>query len=127
MIAAELKSIAKQIDLNHVDNTALRIAFGIACVIRVETSLTDARVITALQIGKRYPHDAGHIELQQAANAAAAALDGRALDAAGYASYASVYAYSSSSVTDVLSYRDKHKWQVDKLKTMADEYADRAG
>ena len=54
MIAPELKNIAKQLDLSSANNSQIRIAFGIACATRVETSLTDATIISALQVDKRY-------------------------------------------------------------------------
>ncbi len=149
MIAPELEKIGKQIDLNSVDNTLLRIAFGVACATRVETSLSDETIIDALQVGKRYVLDVNDEELRRAAvdassacrrhqgsnsldgsgNAAvsssysvAAALRGRALEAAGYAAYAAVYAYSSSAVTDIAAYRDEHKWQINTLNTLLDEH-----
>ena len=147
MVAPELQKIGKQIELNSAENTPLRIAFGIACVTRVEASLTDATIIDALQVGKRYLQKADDDGLRKAATdalsacrshqgsnsfdgsgnaavsssyAVAAALGGRALEAAGYAAYAAVYAYSCSSVTDVASYQDEHRWQINTLKTLID-------
>lgn len=148
MIAPELINMAEQVKLDSVASTQLRVRFGVACAERVKTSLTDATIIAALQVGKRCAEKLDEGELQAAAQlaaaacrshrgsnsfdgsgnaavsasyAVAAALQGRALDAAGYAAYAAVYAYSSSSVTDVASYRDEHNWQVNTLKTLLQE------
>ena len=151
MIATELKSIAEQVDLDNAGNSLLRVCFGVACAERVETFLTDATIIEALQVGKRCAGISVDGELQKAAKicaaacrshrgsnsfdgagnaavsasyAVAAALSGRALEAAGYTAYAAVYAYSSSSVTDVSAYRDEHNWQINTLKTLLKAHAE---
>ncbi len=148
MISEELKALAIAIELDQNDNFKLRIEFGIACVQRVEGFLTDAEVIHALAIGKEYIRNKTDLEnLKRAANSAskaaqshvgsgsldgsgsaavsvsrgvAAALHGRALEAAGYAAYASVYSYSASAVTDLAAYVPEQSWQFAKLNELAE-------
>lgn len=143
MISEELKNLAKSIDLDNEDNFELRVNFGIACIQRVKGLLTDDQIIEALIIGEKYiRHECSRSELDNAAvsaarnaqshagsgsldgsgNAAvsvsrgvAAALHGRALEASAYASYASVYSYSASAVTDLSAYEPEQKWQITKL------------
>lgn len=49
----------------------------------------------------------------------AAALAGRSLQAAGYAAYASVYAYTNRAVSDPAACADEHRWQVARLRELA--------
>ena len=51
--------------------------------------------------------------------AVAQALQGRALDAAAYAAYASVYAYGGYAISDPASFDDEFKWQVEKFRELA--------
>lgn len=149
MITKELEKLAQTIDLDSEDNFELRVKFGIACIQRVKGLLTDDQIIEALAIGERYIQEGGgRSELYNAAasatqiaqshagsgsldgsgNAAvsvsrgvAAALHGRALEASGYASYASVYSYSASAVTDISAYAPEQQWQIDKLRELSND------
>lgn len=149
----ELKRLASTINLDHEDCFKLRVRFGIACIERVEHLLTDESIRGSLSIGKAYLvgecrtdelHDAalnasrlarshpGSGLIDGAGNAAvstshgvAAALAGRALDAAGYAAYASVYSYASHAVTDLSAYKSEHDWQIAKLVALAEDIDDR--
>ena len=44
---------------------------------------------------------------------------GRALDAAAYVAYASVYAYGGYAISDPASFDDEFKWQVEKFRELA--------
>ena len=143
----ELIQLAQIVELDNDDNFSLRIEFALACVERVEHLLTDQSVVDTLAIGKTYvAGKSNRAQLQEAAKTAsklarshpgsggidgannaavstshgvAAALAGRALEAAAYAAYASVYSYASYAVTDMSAYRTEHEWQVGKLKSLA--------
>jgi len=132
----ELKQLAEETRLEDEDHFDLRVGFGIACVERVEHLLTQSVVIGALTIGKRYfTGECNRQDLSEAAAKAAeasrnhagsnsldgsgsvgvstsygvaAALAGRALEAAEYAAYASVYSYASYAVTDLSAYNVSH-------------------
>lgn len=147
MISEELKKLAIEIDLDNEDNFELRIKFGIACIQRVKGLLTDDKIIEDLAIGEKYiQNECSRSELDNAAasateiaqshagsgsldgsgNAAvsvsrgvAAALYGRALEASAYATYASVYSYSASTVTDLSAYAPEQKWQIAKLSELS--------
>lgn len=147
MQAEELDKLAKQIQLESEDSFRLRISFAIACVERVQHLLIDQDILQALETGKRYcAEEADSKQLAEAASRAAefarsqkgtnsldgsgsaavssshgvaAALAGRALDAAGYAAYAKVYSYASHAVTDASAYADEHRWQLAKLQELA--------
>jgi hypothetical protein len=54
-----------------------------------------------------------------ATHAVADALAGRALDAASYAAYAAVYAYSGSAVTDPSAFDQEFRWQVGELERLS--------
>jgi hypothetical protein len=114
---------------------------------RVEHLLTDNSMIEMLAIGKAFVSGkSNERELEEAAvkasevarshpgsssldgagsaavstsHGVAAALAGRALVAAEYAAYASVYSYASHAVTDLTAYEDDHAWQVNKLRELA--------
>jgi hypothetical protein len=51
--------------------------------------------------------------------ALANALAGRALEAASYAAYASVYAYGGYAVSDASAFEPEHAWQADELRRLA--------
>jgi hypothetical protein len=146
MNPAELIQLAKRVDLDNQDQFRLRIAFGVACVEHVEQLLTDTAVIQSLSVGKafvagkRNEGDLAKAAITASASArshpgsssldgggsaavstsfgVAAALEGRALEAAEYAAYASVYSYASHAVTDITAYQDEHAWQINKLREL---------
>ena len=143
----QLTRLAEEIDLDCADQFKLRISFGVACMERVEHLLTDSSMIEMLAIGKAFVSGkCNERELEKAAGKAsevarshpgsssldgagsaavstshgvAAALAGRALVAAEYSAYASVYSYASHAVTDLAAYEDAHAWQVNKLQELA--------
>ena len=147
MISQELKSFAKEIELESETQFNLRIKFGVSCIQRVKGLLTDNQVIEALAIGEKFirgecgieelkcaaalatkaaQSHAGSGSLDGCGNAAvsvsrgvAAALSGRALEASEYAAYASVYSYASYAVTDLSAYAPEQNWQVSYLKELA--------
>lgn len=149
MICPELKQLARETKLDSDAYFALRVTFGLACIERVEHLLTDDDVINTLTVGKAFAlgesseanlitaattaaklarSHPGSGSIDGAANAAvsvshgvAAALAGRALDAAGYAAYASVYAYAGYAVTDIDAYNTEHQWQYRKLKSLVNQ------
>ena len=47
------------------------------------------------------------------------ALAGRALDAASYAAYATVYAYGGYAVNDPQSFEAEFAWQVERFRELA--------
>ena len=150
MIPAELKRLAGDADLDAENRFGLRIAFGLACIERVEHLLTDPDVIAALSQGKNFitgerdrqalqeaaasaataaRSHAGSNSLDGAGSAAvstshgvAAALAGRALEAAEYAAYAGVYSYASHAVTDLSAYAEEHRWQINKLSELIERF-----
>jgi hypothetical protein len=143
----ELRQLAQKVGLDSEDHIKLRVSFGIACIERVEHLLTDSSVIETLSIGKAFVlGECSDIDLSEAAvkaselarshpgsnsidgtgsaavstsHGVAAALAGRALEAAEYAAYASVYSYASHAVTDLSAYSDEHAWQTSKLNSLA--------
>lgn len=149
MNSPDLLQLASIVELDHESNFTLRVAFGIACIERVEHLLTNSSVNEAFSIGKRYLsgecsrqvlNDAslraselarshpGSGSIDGANSAAvttshgvAMALAGKALEAAGYAAYASVYSYASYAVTDISAYKSEHDWQLRILQSLADD------
>jgi hypothetical protein len=146
MNPAELIQLAQEAELDGADQFKLRIAFGIACIERVEHLLTDSSMIDTLSTGKAFvlgECDARELEaaaikasgiarghpgsgsLDGTGSAAVstshgvvAALAGHALEAAEYAAYANVYAYASYAVTDLAAYEDEHRWQINKFREL---------
>lgn len=146
MIPTELKNLAQDNDLDNDKHFELRVKFGIACIERAKHLLTDDTVISALTVGEDFIEGkCGVAELKRAANIAAesarshagsnsldgsgnaavsasygvaAALSGRALQAAEYAAYASVYSYASYAVTDLAAYEPEQNWQIAKLREL---------
>lgn len=147
MICADLKTLANQLELDDECNFMLRVAFGIDCINRVEHLLVDEDILACLMTGKdfvagnssreclddaatianaraRSHHGTNSVDGSGSAAVSssygvAAALAGHALQAAGYAAYASVYAYASHAVTEPSAYLAEHNWQVHKLRELA--------
>ncbi|MEM7408241.1 MAG: hypothetical protein AAF458_23330 [Pseudomonadota bacterium] len=141
-----LTALARTAHLDHDHNFDLRIAFGVACMQRVRHLIVSDEALEALDVAAAYV--LGEVDLdalQRAARATreiaashpgsgmidgsgtaavsattglARALEGRALDAAGYAAYAAVYAYSGSAVTDPRAYAEEFGWQYQTLAHM---------
>lgn len=139
-----LAELAVAAELAQPSQQALRLAFGLACVERVAHLLEDPRAAAGLEVLRRYVAgaadraalDAAAAELQAVARshrgspsldgsahaavsatyAVANALAGRALEAAGYAAYAAVYAYGGYAVSDPSAFAPEYAWQVQTLK-----------
>ncbi|MBI2770692.1 MAG: hypothetical protein HYX47_13780 [Burkholderiales bacterium] len=143
----QLSDLARELRLSGPANGALRLAFGLACAERVEHLLEDPRAVACLAVLKAHAAgtaDAGALdaaaqEIAQVANqhrgsnsidgaqhaavsatyAVANALAGRALEAAGYAAYASVYAYGGYAVSDPSAFEPEYAWQAAQLRRLA--------
>ncbi len=146
----ELRRLAQEVDLYGEDQFKLRVVFGVACIERIEHLLTDNSMIDALSIGKAFVSgECNERELEGAASRASqvarshsgsnsldgagsaavstshgvvAALEGRALEAAEYAAYASVYSQASYAVTDLSAYADEHAWQIGKFQELVKQF-----
>ena len=142
----ELELLAKTCALDDDQQRPLRLRFGFACANRVRHLLEDPRAIELLNVLQAYFADscdenvlaAAAAEAAQLANhhrgsvsidgtkhaavsatyAVANALAGRALDAADYAAYSTVYGYGVYAVNDPESFAPEHAWQVSTLRTM---------
>ena len=142
-----LARLAEDVGLLRADNAGLRLAFGLACVSRVQHLLEDPRALEGMAVLRECVErgcDAAALNAatQEAARIAnshrgsnsidgsahaavsatyalANALAGRALDAASYAAYASVYAYGGYAVTDPASFEPEFEWQRGELSRLA--------
>lgn len=141
-----LHQMALASNLSAPEAHRLRIAFGLACATRVRHLIESDAVLALLSRaqewlasgegaeslaplglaaqqqarshpGSRSIDGTAHAAVS-ATHAVAAALNGRALDAADYAAYAMVYAYSTAAVTDPQAYGEEHGWQVSVLQGM---------
>ena len=138
---SELHNLVAKIQLSDDAHRAMRYAFGLACAERVRQMLEDDRAIQLLDILKGYVEgrvdetalaaaatDAAHLanhhrgsnsidgskhSAVSATYAVANALAGRALDAADYAAYSTVYGYGSYAVNDPESFAPEYAWQVE--------------
>lgn len=152
---AELARLAARLQLDSPHQEALRLAFGLACAARVEHLLEDPRAVECLRALREFVGGTGGPDaLAQARDAIAAvanshrgsnsidgtahaavsatyavahALAGRALDAASYAAYATVYAYGGYAVNDPSAFEGEFGWQVRQLRVLAGLAADPAG
>ncbi len=125
----------------------MRYAFGLACAERVRQMLEDDRAIQLLDILKGYVegridktalaaaaaeaavlanHHRGSTSIDgtqhsavSATYAVANALAGRALEAADYAAYSTVYGYASYAVNDPESFAPEYAWQVNAFAAPA--------
>jgi hypothetical protein len=142
----ELARLAQEAGIDDPGNEPLRLAFGLACVDRVRHLLEDARAIECLgvlrafvggradavalaearaviaEVANRHP---GSKSLDGAAHAAvsatyavANALAGRALEAASYAAYASVYSYGGYAVNDPSAFEGEFAWQAGTFRDL---------
>jgi hypothetical protein len=152
MIPSQLAQLAREGAFEREASFRLRVRFGIACIERVEHLLTSSAVVACLAIGKQYLEgNATDVQLSRSATeaaqlatshagaasldgsgsaavsvsrGAAAALAGRALEAAEYAAYASVYSYASYAATDLANYAEEHAWQIATLRHLIDEHTE---
>jgi hypothetical protein len=142
-----LQRAAERVRLEDPSNALLRFAFGLACIERVHHLLEEPRAIAAVPVLRSYvagkasevEFAATRDELQAVANshrgsnsidgaahaavsatyALANALAGRALEAASYAAYASVYAYGGYAVSDPSAFEPEYAWQAGELRRLA--------
>jgi len=152
MNSLELVQLADKLNLNSDIHFELRIKFGLACIERVEHLITDNEVFDAFLVGKAFvSNESSESDLCKAATRAAklasshsgsnsidgsgsaavttsrgvaSALAGRALQAASYSAYASVYSYASYAVTDPSAYETEYSWQVNKLISFVNDIKD---
>ena len=143
----KLTQLAAALDLNAPSREPLQLAFGLACVERVQHLLEAPQAVECLAVLRDFM--AGRATQEQLANArgliaetanrhrgsnsidgaahaavsatyaVANALAARALDAASYAAYASVYAYGGYAVTDPAAFESEFDWQAGKLRELA--------
>jgi len=143
-----LDQLASRIGLADPANEGLRLAFGHACVSRVRHLLEEPDVVQCLDVlGQFVDGRAGRDALEVARAAAvrlanshrgsasidgcghaavsasyavANALQGKALEAASYAAYATVYAQGgSAAVADRTSFEPEFAWQRATLGSLA--------
>jgi hypothetical protein len=145
----ELATLAARLQLGDPSREALRLAFGLACANRVRHLLEEPRAVACLDALQAHLDGRGdRLALQAAAEESAAvanrhrgsasidgaahaavsatyavakALAGRALDAASYAAYATVYAYGGYAVNDPSAFEPEFRWQRDALTRLAIE------
>ena len=145
----KLEALARQLGLNEPESERLRLAFGHACVLRVQHLLEAPRARACLaglgaylegtvdraafdrlaaevaRLANEHPGSAsldgcGHAAVS-ATYAVAKALAGRALDAADYAAYATVYAQGGAgAVAERSSFDAEFAWQVTRLAALAE-------
>lgn len=146
-----LTQLAANCGLASDAQTPLRLAFGLACTQRVRHLLEDPEAIAGLDTLAAFTagmvdaatlasaaerlkavasHHRGSQSLDGSAHAAvsatyavANALAGRALEAASYAAYATVYAYGGYAVQDRSAFEPEHQWQVQALQRLLDDAA----
>jgi len=147
----ELSRLARDAGLAAAQLEPLRLAFGLACVRRVEHLLEDPGAVACLGVLRDFvAGTASDAQLADARTSAAEianrhrgsnsidgtahaavsatyavanALAGRALDAAGYAAYAAVYAYGGYAVTDPTAFEGEFAWQVAQFKDLCAAHA----
>ena len=144
-----LDQLAAGIGLAAPGNEGLRLAFGHACVARVRHLLEEPEVERCLAVLEQFVNgkagrdalDTAKVAAVQLANshrgsasidgcghaavsasyAVANALQGKALEAASYAAYATVYAQGgSTAVTDRASFEPEFSWQRATLRSLAE-------
>jgi len=144
-----LSIIAKEVGLLEPDRLPLRMAFGLACVSRVEHLLEDPRAQDCLRLLRQFVSGKANLDTLSAVKAEVAqiasshrgsqsidgsahaavsatyalanALANRPLEAADYAAYASVYAYGGYAVGDPTAFEPEFAWQVEQLQQLASD------
>ena len=143
----QLSRLAQEQGLFEPDRERLRLAFGLACATRVAHLLEEPRAQACLavlrdvvagradtaalaaasqEIAAVANHHRGSNSIDGSAHAAvsatfaaANALAGRPLEAAGYAAYAAVYAYGGYAVNDPSAFEPEFEWQVAQFRQLA--------
>ena len=142
----ELQKLAAAHSLADESHQSLRLAFGLSCANRVRHLLEQPRAVelldvlqafvdgraddTALQAaaaeaahlanhhrGSKSIDGTGHSAVS-ATYAVAAALAGKAQDAAEYAAYSTVYGYGGYAVNDPDSFAPEYAWQVSAFESL---------
>ena len=141
-----LSRLADELKLSDPANESLSLAFGLACVERVLHLLEDPKAAECLAVLRAFAdRKASHAALQAASKEIAAvanshrgsnsidgsahaavsatyavanALAGRALEAASYAAYATVYSYGGYAVNDPSSFQSEFAWQLARLEEL---------
>ena len=145
---AELTQLASTLRLAAPESRELALKFSLACALRVEHLLEEPEVIGCLRVLERYVNGEANPEcLAKAAQQAALlanrhrgsqsidgcghaavsasygvskAVAGRALDAAQYCAYASVYASGGyAAVAEPDAFEPEFSWQLAYLKSLA--------
>ena len=142
-----LAQLAISANLTSPAREPLRLSFGLACASRVQHLLEDPQAIECLATlqafldgtADRAALDEAREVIAIVANshrgsnsidgtahaavsatyAVATALAGRALDAASYAAYATVYAYGGYAINDPQSFEAEFAWQVERFRELA--------
>ena len=142
-----LSRLISSANLDAPTREPLRLAFGLACASRVQHLLEDPQAVECLAwlqafvdgTADRAALDEAREAIAKVANghrgsnsidgtahaavsatyAVANALAGRALDAASYAAYATVYAYGGYAVNDPQSFEAEFAWQVERFRELA--------
>ena len=143
----ELQQLAARYSADAESHRMLRLRFGLACANRVHHLLVESRAVELLDVlqahvegnvddaalqaaaveaallanhhrGSKSIDGAGHSAVS-ATCAVASALAGKALDAAEYAAYATVYGYGGYAVSDPDSFASEYVWQVSTFESLA--------
>lgn len=147
-----LVRLAKELDLASLANERLRLEFANACALRVKHLLEEPAVLACLSAlgqylegsvsreqldstaaeairlanqhqGSKSIDGCGHAAVS-ATYAVANAVSGKALQAAEYAAYASVYGQGGhGAVSDLESFQPEFSWQVSCLAALAARHA----
>ena len=150
-----LEQFASDIGLEESEHVRLRLTFGYACIQRVEHLLEEPEVINCVRVLGEYVNrfvDEAHFQQAQrdaaqlanrhrgsksidgcghaavsASYAVANAINGKALQAASYAAYATVYAAGGyGAVAHAEAFEPEFRWQLNKLRELASQTQSRA-
>ena len=145
-----LEQFASDIGLGESEHVRLRLAFGYACIQRVEHLLEEPEVINCVRVlgeyvngrvdearfqqaqkdadqlanrhrGSKSIDGCGHAAVS-ASYAVANAINGKALQAASYAAYATVYAaggYGAAAQPE--AFEPEFRWQLNTLRQLASQ------
>jgi hypothetical protein len=145
-----LEQFASEIGLAESDQVRLRLAFGYACISRIEHLLEETEVTNCLRVlgeyvngtvdeasfqqaqkdaerlanqhrGSKSIDGCGHAAVS-ASYAVANAINGKALQAASYAAYATVYATGGyGAVAQPEAFEPEFRWQLNTLRELASQ------
>ena len=150
-----LEQFASYIGLEEPEHERLRLAFGHACITRIEQLLEEPEVINCVRVlgeyvngtadeasfrraqkdaeqlanrhrGSKSIDGCGHAAVS-ASYAVANAINDKALQAASYAAYATVYAAGGyGAVADAEAFEPEFRWQLNMLRELASQTQSRA-